>query len=64
MHWTEKNAIAIELTEARPDVDPITLSFAGLRNWLLALPGFDSDRDRCGERILQAIQAAWVEELH
>ena len=55
--------IAIELTEAHPDVDPLTLNFVDLRNWVMALPGVDDDPDRCGEKILEAIQAAWIEEL-
>ena len=63
MHWTDLTDIAIELTEAHPDVDPLTLNFVDLRNWVLALPGFDDDPDRCGEKILEAIQAAWIEEL-
>ncbi len=63
MHWTDITDIAIELTEAHPDVDPLTLNFVDLRNWVMALPGFDDDPDRCGEKILEAIQAAWIEEL-
>ena len=63
MHWTDITDIAIGLTEAHPDVDPLSLNFVDLRNWVLALPGFDDDPDRCGEKILEAIQAAWIEEL-
>ena len=63
MQWTDITDIAIELTEAHPDVDPLTLNFVDLRNWIMALPGFDDDPDRCGEKILEAIQAAWIEEL-
>ena len=63
MQWTDITDIAIELTEAHPDVDPLTLNFVDLRNWVMALPGFDDDPDRCGEKILEAIQAAWIEEL-
>ena len=63
MQWTEVTAMAIELTEAHPQVDPLTLNFVDLRDWVLALPGFDDDPGRCGEKILEAIQAAWIEEL-
>jgi FeS assembly protein IscX len=62
MHWTDIDDIAIELVEARPGVDPLTVNFVDLRNWVMALPGFDDDPDRCGEKILEAIQAAWIEE--
>jgi FeS assembly protein IscX len=63
MRWTDITDIAIELTEARPDVDPLSVNFVDLRAWVLALPGFEDDPDHCGEKILEAIQAAWIEEL-
>ncbi len=63
MHWTDITDIAIELSEAHPDVDPLTLNFVDLRAWVMALPDFDDAPDRCGEKILEAIQAAWIEEL-
>jgi FeS assembly protein IscX len=62
MQWTDIEEIAIELAEARPGVDPLTVNFVDLRNWVMALPGFDDDPDRCGEKILEAIQAAWIQE--
>lgn len=62
MQWTDINDIAIELLEAHPDIDPLTVNFVDLRNWVMALPGFDDDPERCGEKILEAIQAAWIEE--
>ena len=63
MLWTDVNDIAIELSEAHPAVDPLGLNFVDLRNWVLELADFDDDPDRCGEKILEAIQAAWIEEL-
>lgn len=62
MKWTDINDIAIELVDAHPDVDPLTINFVDLRNWVMELPGFDDDPNRCGEKILEAIQAAWIEE--
>jgi len=62
MQWSDVTDIAIELAEARPDVDPLTVNFVDLRDWVVALPGFDDDPERCGEKILEAIQAAWIEE--
>ncbi|MCZ6502352.1 MAG: Fe-S cluster assembly protein IscX [Gammaproteobacteria bacterium] len=62
MKWTDINDIAIELSEAHPDVDPMTIRFTELMQWVLALDGFDDDPGRCGERILEAIQMAWLEE--
>ncbi len=63
MQWSDINDIAIELVDAHPDVDPLAINFVDLRNWVLALPGFEGEPDRCGEKVLEAIQAAWIEEL-
>ncbi len=63
MRWTDVNDIAIELSEAHPGVDPLTLNFVDLRKWVLALDEFDDDPERCGEKLLEAIQAAWIEEM-
>ena len=63
MKWTDVNDIAIELYEAHPDVDPLTVRFTDLRDWVMALDGFDDDAERCGEKILEAIQMAWLDEI-
>jgi len=62
MQWTDTLDIAIALDEAHPDVDPLRVNFVNLRNWVLALEGFDDNPDRSGEKILEAIQMAWIEE--
>jgi FeS assembly protein IscX len=54
--------IAIELDDAHPDVDPTRVNFVDLRNWVMDLPEFEDDPERCGEKILEAIQGAWIEE--
>lgn len=63
MKWVDVAEIAIELSERYPDVDPATLRFVDLHNWVVNLPGFDDDHARGGERVLEAIQAAWLEEV-
>ncbi len=62
MKWTDTPDIAIALAEAHPGVDPQTVRFTDLFNWVMALPGFDDDPKRCGEKILEAIQMAWIDE--
>lgn len=63
MRWTDVNDIAIELSERHADIDPLSINFVDLRNWILAMPEFDDDPEHCGEKLLEAIQAAWIEEL-
>ncbi|AIT28546.1 feS assembly protein IscX [Bordetella holmesii 41130] len=43
-------------------MDPKTVRFTQLREWVLALPDFQDDPARCGEKILEAIQMAWIDE--
>ena len=62
MKWTDTLDIAIALAEAHPGVDPETVRFTDLFNWVMALPGFADDPKRCGEKILEAIQMAWIDE--
>jgi FeS assembly protein IscX len=62
LKWTDSLEIAIALTEAHPDIDPKTIRFTDLLQWVQALDEFDDDPARCGEKILEAIQMAWIEE--
>ena len=64
MRWTDINNIAIELFEAHPDIDPQQVNFVDLRNWILALADFDDDPNRCGEKLLEGIQQAGIEEAN
>lgn len=63
MKWTDINEIAIELSEKHPDVDPRQIRFVELMEWVMALPSFSDDPKHCGEKILEAIQAAWIDEV-
>ena len=62
LKWTDVLEIAITLEERRPNVDPISVNFVDLRNWIMGLPEFDDDPAHCGERILEAVQQAWIDE--
>lgn len=62
LKWTDSQEIAIALFDARPEVDPKSIRFTDLMQWVQELPGFDDTPERCGERILEAIQLAWIEE--
>ena len=62
MKWTDTLEIAIALSEAHPGVDPLTVRFTDLFKWVQELDDFDDDAERCGEKILEAIQMAWIDE--
>ena len=38
------------------------LRFTDLHRWVIEIPGFDDDPNRSNEKILEAIQQAWIEE--
>jgi len=63
LQWTDIYEIAIGLASSHVDDDPQYVNFVDLRRWVMALPDFDDDPDRCGEKILEAIQMAWIEEV-
>jgi FeS assembly protein IscX len=63
MKWTDINDIAIELSEAHPDIDPLKINFVDLCNWVMALPDFNDDPKHSGEKVLEAIQQAWIDEV-
>ncbi|MFN7835129.1 MAG: Fe-S cluster assembly protein IscX [Burkholderiaceae bacterium] len=62
MKWTDVQDIAIELAERHEAVDPTAVRFTDLHRWVCELPGFDDDPKRAGEKVLEAIQAAWIAE--
>jgi FeS assembly protein IscX len=62
MKWTDSTLIAEELCDKYPDIDPKTIRFTDLMQWVLELDGFTDNENNCGERILEAIQMAWIEE--
>ena len=63
MKWTDVQEIAIALYDKFPDTDPATVRFTDLHKWVMELDGFSDDPNRSGEKILEAIQAAWIEEM-
>jgi len=63
MRWTDISEIAVELAETYPDTDPAKVNFVDLMHWVMNLPGFDDDARHCGEKILEAIQQAWLDEV-
>ena len=62
LRWTDTLEIAIELDEQHPDVDPQYIRYTDLHAWICALEGFDDDPEKSSEKILEAIQMAWLDE--
>ena len=62
MKWTDSREIALALIEKYPGIDPNRINFVDLYKWVLELEGFSDDPKRCGEKILEAIQMAWIEK--
>ncbi|MBP9956407.1 Fe-S cluster assembly protein IscX [Geopseudomonas guangdongensis] len=62
LKWTDVLEIAIQLADSKPDVDPRYVNFVDLHRWVVELPEFADDPQRSGEKVLEAIQAAWIEE--
>lgn len=60
--WTDINSIAEDLYEAHPDIDPQMVRFTDLHRFICELPNFKDDPKRSNEKILEAIQAAWMSE--
>ena len=63
MKWTDTFDIAIELSEAHPEIDPRTIRFTDLHSWVMELPEFEDHPEHSSEKILEAIQMAWIDEV-
>ena len=61
--WTDSLEIAISLSEKFPDIDPKTINFVDLRDMVINLDEFAEGDSKCGERVLEAIQMNWIEEI-
>ena len=62
MKWSDITAIAEALYDKYPDIDPLTIRFTDLHNWIVGLEEFDDDHTRGGEKVLEAVQQAWIDE--
>lgn len=62
MKWTDTIRIAEELCDKYPDIDPLAIRFTDLHAWVIGLDGFDDNPANSGEKILEAIQMAWIDE--
>ncbi len=63
MKWTDVQQIAEALYDAHPEIDPQTIRFTDLHAWVMALEGFADAPNNSNEKILEAIQQLWIEEI-
>lgn len=63
MKWTDTREIAIQLAERHPGIEPLSVRFTDLHQWVCELEGFDDDPNRSSEKILEAIQMTWLDEV-
>ena len=63
LQWTDTLDIAIELVDTHTEVDPQQIRFTDLHKWVTELPDFDDDPEKSNEKILEAIQMTWIEEM-
>lgn len=63
LKWTDVREIAIQLADTKPDVNPLEVRFTDLHRWVRELPDFDDDPERSNEKVLEAIQMTWLDEV-
>ncbi|WP_019615965.1 Fe-S cluster assembly protein IscX [Psychromonas ossibalaenae] len=63
LKWLDSQELALALMDIYPDQDPAQIRFTDLREWILNLEEFDDDPKHCSERILEAVQQCWIEEM-
>ncbi len=62
MKWTDSQAIAEALYDRNPDLDPKTVRFTDMHQWICELEGFDDAPENSNEKILEAILLCWLDE--
>ncbi|MAQ73142.1 MAG: Fe-S assembly protein IscX [Gammaproteobacteria bacterium] len=62
LKWTDSLEIALALDDKYPDIDPLSIRFTDLHKWICELDEFDDEPDKSNEKILEAIQMAWIGE--
>jgi FeS assembly protein IscX len=63
LSWSDTQEIGYRLAEAHPDVDPLSVRFTDLHRWVCELEGFADDPKASNEKVLEAIQMAWLDEV-
>ena len=62
LSWSDVHELGYRLAEAHPEVDPLAVRFTDLHRWVTELEGFADDPKASNEKLLEAIQMAWLDE--
>lgn len=62
MKWSDSQAIAEALYDLHPNLDPKTVRFTDMHQWICNLDDFDDDPQKSNEKILEAILLCWLDE--
>lgn len=60
LKWTDSREIGEALYDAYPDLDPKTVRFTDMHQWICDLEDFDDDPQASNEKILEAILLVWL----
>lgn len=63
LKWVNILDIAIALAEKYPNEDVQYIRFTDLHHYITTLEDFDDDPQKSNEKILEAIQMAWLDEM-
>jgi FeS assembly protein IscX len=63
LYWDDAYAIALALIECYPNVDPLTVDWETLHQWVIELPDFADDPTLVHRGWLRDIQKEWYEEV-
>ncbi|ELA08409.1 Fe-S assembly protein IscX [Moraxella macacae 0408225] len=63
LKWSDTLDIALELAEKYPNEDVQYIRFTDLHRYITELEEFDDDPEKSNEKILEAIQMAWLDEM-
>ena len=63
LNWLDAEDIAIDLYEAHPEIDPLSVRFTDLHKWITELDNFGDDPMKSNEGKLERIQMLWLDEF-
>ncbi|HGJ5876476.1 MAG TPA: Fe-S cluster assembly protein IscX [Arsenophonus sp.] len=62
LKWTDSRTIAEALYDKYPNIDPQTVRFTDMHQWIYQLDGFNDNPQASNEKLLEAILLIWLDE--